>query len=119
MGGRGAYWAQIGNTVKRQPTSDGIAFDSNQLGKKIGKHAADFGLDASMEEHRQEFFRITKEILDNPDEKRIGPWRGQNGDVVFYIKGADVVIVNAKKEYVTTLKGGIHNKRIEGARKAK
>ena len=117
MGGRGAYWARIGETIKKERASDGIVFDSIQLGKKVGKHAEDFGLDASKEDDRQKFFEITKAILDNPSEKRVGPWRGQSGDVIFYIKGNDVVVVNSNGEYVTTLKNGVQNMRVKNARK--
>ncbi|MBQ7670568.1 MAG: hypothetical protein IJS45_07605 [Clostridia bacterium] len=117
MGGRGAYWEKIGRDSKPGKTSDDIHFDDKQFGKKVGKHASDFGLNPNDPEGRAKFAEITKNILDNPDEMRIGTWRGQTERVVFYIKGEDVVVVNSLKEYVTTLKNGAQNKRVKGASK--
>ena len=123
MGGRGAYWEKLGKSAKENhkpkkgKESDGIIFNNDQLGKKIGKHAKDFGLDPQNETDRAKFFEITKSIIDGHEEKRTGRWRGQKGPVTFYAKGNDVVVVNSKNEYVTTLKDGVTNKKYKEAKK--
>ena len=53
-----------------------------QYGKKIGKHAQDFGLDASNETDRLKMHEIIADIVSNKDEIRVGSWRGQENDVV-------------------------------------
>ena len=93
-----------------------IKLTSKQLGKKIGKHATDFGLDPSKEEDRETFAQITKAILNEPDQIARGSWRGQKGVCRFFIKGNDVVVINENLSYVTTLKDGVlNNPRIRGA----
>ena len=86
------------------------------LGKKIGKHAADYGLDPGSPKDRAQMESIIDDILTNPDEKRKGDWRSQPGDSEFFIKGEDVVVVNDNK-FVTILKGGAENARVKNARK--
>lgn len=88
-----------------------------QFGKKVGKHATDFGLDASSEEDRTMFYVIIQEVLDNATEQRVGAWRGQANEVIFHIKGDDVVITSQSGEFITILKGGINNARVKNARK--
>lgn len=123
MGGRGAYWSKVGASALQSVEKKGaknhspVIMKSAQVGKKIAKHARDFDLDASKQEDRQAFVEITKNIIDNYDEKRVGRWRGQTGSVTFYAKGKDVVVVNEKNEYVTTLKNGITNGKYQGAKK--
>ena len=123
MGGRGAYWSKIGSSaissIKTNGTklSNKIKIAPEQIGKKIGKHAQEFGLNPSNEDDRNKFVEITKDIIDNHDEKRKGTWRGQKGEVTFYAKGNDVVIVNSNGEYVTTMKDGVKNKKYQGAKK--
>ena len=122
MGGRGAYWRKVGTSALSDQTigksaSSNIRFMREQVGKKIGKHAKDFGLDPKIEADRKKFIEITTAIVNNYQEKRSGSWRGQEGNVTFYSNGKDVVVVNSKKEYVTTLKDGVNNKRFQGADK--
>lgn len=117
MGGRGAYYKKIGKRHKPKNVKENVFFDDKKFGKKVGKHAVDFGLDVKQPESRDKFAEITKEIIDNSDEKRTGNWRGQEGAVTFYIKGNDVVVVNENNEYVTTLKNGITNKRVREGKK--
>lgn len=93
-----------------------IFFNDKQFGKKVGKHAIDFGLDPASKEDREKFLEIINEIVYKSDEVRIGEWRGQDEEVLFYISGQDVVITKQSKEYVTILKGGITNVRVENAR---
>ena len=86
-----------------------FASKEKQYGKKIGKHAQDFGLDASKEEDRLKMEHIIADIVSNKDEIRIGSWRGQHDDVLFFVKGNDVVITKTDGEFVTILKDGVKN----------
>ena len=93
-----------------------FASKEKQFGKKVGKHARDFGLNPSLKSDRITFQEIVKNIVDNSDEIRIGEWRGQDEEVLFHIKGEDVVITKQDKEFVSVLKGGITNARVKNAR---
>lgn len=94
-----------------------IQITDAQFGKKAGKHCEDYGLDPSKKDDREQFRRITQDIISNCDEKFSGEWRGQKGICDFYLKGNDVVVVNREENsYVTTMKGGINNARVKKAR---
>lgn len=91
-----------------------------QFGKKIGKHAQDFGLNASSETDRNRMREIIDDICINHDGNiRIGAWRGQTEEVLFYTKGEDVVITKQNGEFVTILKGGIYNGGYKKSRERK
>lgn len=94
-----------------------FASKEKQFGKKVGKHAVDFGLNPSSAEDRTKFTEIIDDIQRNATEHRIGEWRGQPEEVIFHIKGEDVVITNQANEFITILKGGISNARVKNARK--
>ena len=94
-----------------------IKYDEKQFGKKIGKHAQDFNLDPTSEKDRQQMKFIIDEIVYNASEIRSGTWRGQSSEVVFYIKGEDVVITKQDTTFITILKGGVNNARVKNARK--
>ena len=93
-----------------------FASKEKQFGKKVGKHASDFGLNPSSAEDRDTFQGIINDILDNETEQRIGEWRGQPEEVVFHIKDDDVVITDQSGDFITILKGGINNARVKKAR---
>ena len=60
---------------------------------------------------------IIDDICDNAELTKIGPWRGQDEDVLFKIKGNDVVILKQNGEFVTILKDGVINSgRVKKAR---
>lgn len=99
--------------------SDNFILDWKQFGKKIGKHAADYGYDPSSEEGRQKMLEIIYSIRNNPTEAREGYWRGQADEVFFFIRGADVVITKKTGEFITIMKGGIANDRVKNARNRK
>lgn len=101
---------------KIKPGLQFFASKEKQFGKKVGKHAADYGLNPSSAEDRETFQNIIQDIQDNATEQRIGEWRGQPEEVVFHIKGDDVVITNQSGEFITILKGGIENARVKKAR---
>jgi len=90
---------------------------SKQYGKKIGKHASDFGLDPSNASDRQKMRDIINDIVTNSTEVRTGPWNGQDGDVLFYIKGNDAVLKKKNGEFITVIKNGAkESERIKNAR---
>lgn len=93
-----------------------FASKEKQYGKKIGKHAQDYGLDPSNAEDRDQMIKIINDIVDNYETVKIGAWRGQTDEVVFYIKGDDVVICKQDNEFVTVMKGGANNARVKNAR---
>lgn len=90
-----------------------------QFGKKVGKHASDFGMDPSSAEAREQMKQIIYTVVNDADERFYGEWRGQEYPVLFHVKGNDVVIENSSGEFVTILKGGTTNARVENARKSK
>ena len=92
-----------------------FADKSKQYGKKIGKHARDYGLDPSKAEDREKMVSIIDNIHRNSDEVRIGHWRGQKEDVLFHIKGNDVVITKQNEEFITVLKDGTNNSGVKNA----
>ncbi len=97
--------------------NSGIIKNNKQFGKKVGKHASDWGLDASSPDDRRKMEQIIDDIYYHHDVPvKIGEWRGQTEDVLFYIKGQDVVITKQNGEFVTILKGGKSNGRIKNAR---
>lgn len=93
-----------------------FASKEKQFGMKVGKHAKDYGLDPSKAEDREKFKSIINNVQSNADEVRIGFWRGQKEDVLFYIKGEDVVITDQNNEFITLMKGGVNNVRVKNAR---
>ena len=53
----------------------------------------------------------------NAEVTKIGTWRGQDEEVLFKIKGKDVVITKQNGEFITILKNGVINSaRIKNAR---
>ena len=87
-----------------------------QFGKKVGKHATDYGLDPSKPEDREQMRTIIDNICKAPDDVAYGNWRGQSGKVKFFIKGDDVVVATETSMFVTILKGGVTNARVKNAR---
>lgn len=92
---------------------------SKQFGKKIGKHAKDYGLNPGSVEDRVKMNNIIDNIVNNYSEVRFGDWRGQNEDVLFFIKEKDVVVTKQDGEFITILKGGVENVRVKNAGKRK
>lgn len=94
-----------------------LTIDATQFGKKVGKHATDFGLDASNANDRERISSIIKGVVDNFDTISKGSWRGQQSDVLFFAKAEDVVVTSQKKNFITILKGGTTNARVKNARR--
>lgn len=93
-----------------------FASKEKQFGKKVGKHAKDYGLDPSKAKDREKFRGIIDDIMATAEQTKIGFWRGQKEDVLFYIKGEDVVITDKNNEFITLMKGGATNERVKNAR---
>ena len=91
---------------------------SKQFGKKIGKHAADYGLDPAKEEDREKLKHRIQEIASTPDCVIPGTWRGQgemqadgkqqDGVVDYVIKDSDVIVAK-DGNFITIIKDGIHS----------
>ena len=98
--------------------NSGIIKTDKQFGKKVGKHAADWGLNAASAEDRRKMEQIIDDIyLHHDTPVRVGTWRGQVDEVLFYIKEENVVITKQDGEFVTILKGGKSSGRVKNARK--
>ena len=95
----------------------GIIYTNKQVGRKFGKHCADWGLDASASKDRAKLKAIINDIVLNPDETRTGKWSGQAQDVLFYVKSGDLVILKQNKEFVSVMRGGSSSARFKNARK--
>lgn len=99
-----------------QYTSHPVSFSDAQFGKKVGKHASDFGLRPDIQEDRAKMREIIDNIVENAEERCYGEWRGQESPVLFHILGDDVVVENKYQEFVTVLKGGTSSARVKKAR---
>ena len=111
-------WGGVGakKAVKRKTKMSGsIVATNHQLGKKIGKHAKDWGLDPSDSDDRNKLQSIIEDIIDNADKVSQGNWRGQPNPCTFYEHDGNLVIVNANNEFVTVMKGGAINVRYQSA----
>lgn len=95
----------------------GIIKTDKQFGKKVGKHAMDYGLDPSDPKSRKQMQTIIDSIYKNADTIAHGDWRGKTEPVKFYIKGDDVVVTTEDDVFITILKGGISNARVKNARR--
>ncbi|WP_409371729.1 polymorphic toxin-type HINT domain-containing protein [Psychrobacter lutiphocae] len=86
--------------------------NSTQLGRKLGKHVQDFGGDVTKKADRDMITKKINDIGNNPDKVITGTFSGQGvnggrGDVLFFIKGNDVVVTKPNGEFVTILKDGV------------
>lgn len=113
------------DNTEPQPSAE-LRMSAKQLGKKIGKHAQDFGLDASNPKDRDKMIGIINDIHDHSNEIRYGDWRGQGtvnpangmkavGPVWFYIRGKDVLIKDLSGNFVTVMADALDNKRVQAA----
>ena len=93
-----------------------FASKEKQYGKKIGKHAEDFGLDAGNPKHRQIVMDMIDDVTENYDVIKTCEWRGQTDEVDLYIKGTTVVIRKKDGEFVTIMGDALENERVKNAR---
>lgn len=91
----------------------GVIITNEQFGKKVGKHARDFGLDPSLGEDREKFRNIIREIINKPDYSiESDNWRGYE-NIRYIVKGNNILLVNPKDDsFITMLENGINNKRF-------
>ena len=109
----------IRNTTKNKIKMEEqfLTLTDKQFGKKGSKHAPEWGLKMNLPQDRQKLKDIILDIYNNADYiLKNADWRGQPKPVTFYVKGDDVVVVNADDEFITILKGGVHNARVIAAR---
>ena len=109
-------YLKAADALKKQGES-GIIKTDKQFGKKIGKHAIDYGLDPAKPEDRERMRKTIDSICASPDAIAHGDWRGQPNPVKFYIKGNDVVVTSEDDTFITILKGGTSNARVKNARR--
>jgi filamentous hemagglutinin len=88
--------------------------DERRLGKKLGTHSKDFGLNPANPADRARMIDMINEIGGNPERSIRGSFRGQGlggtrGPVEFRLKGNDVVVTTPDGNFVTILKDGINN----------
>lgn len=97
--------------------ADKIKISNSQFGKKANKHMKEFNLDVKKEADRKKFHDLINGIVKNHDSIVRGiDWRGQDSNVIAYIKGDDAVLIDSDGEFITILKGGINNERIKNKR---
>jgi hypothetical protein len=102
----------------KPPQIPTLTIGNRQWGRKVGKHAQDWGLSPSNPTDRAWVRKRVEDIARNYDEVRQGPWHpGASGgdDYIFYRQGADVVIAKASGEFVTVLHRGFTNSWFQGA----
>ena len=110
--------------LKKQQESVIIITDK-QLGHKAGKYMQEWGLNPSKPDDRIKFVEITQKIQRDPQEIRRVQWQNapQTGkrtvEVNAFILGRDVVLVADDGEYITTMKEGIENQRVQNGRRIK
>lgn len=103
----------------------GVEISEQQFGKKIGKHAQDFGLSAADPGDRKKLMELIQSVARDRDFVVQGLWRGQgqalpngsrnDGIVDFLIKGNDVVVAK-DGVFITILKNGVtENSRVRKA----
>lgn len=96
-----------------------LHFSEKQFGKKVGKHAQDYGLNPQSYDDREKILKIINDIAENADERFYGEWRGQEYPVLYHLKENDVVLESKNGEFITLLKGGITNERVKNQRRKK
>lgn len=100
------------HTVESGSSAPALRIEPRQFGKKVGKHASDFGLDPGNPAHREWVRERIESIAKSPDEVRQGPWNPRGGggdDFLFFRQGDDVVVSKADGQFVTVLPGGSTN----------
>lgn len=106
----------------KKPPKSGMIITDRQLGKKGGRHMAEWGLNPASAEDRKKYVDISEDIKNNATEVRRVPWLfdmttgKRTVEVNAYIKGDDVVLVDDNNVYITTMKGGIKNARVKGGK---
>ncbi|MCB1441158.1 MAG: hypothetical protein KDJ63_15410 [Nitratireductor sp.] len=117
----GAVYALLRSSIATKSVANppAMTISNSQWGAKSAQHMRDFGLDVSNPAHRQQFRDMVEEIGASPDRVVSGSMSGggPNGrrDVLFYIKGSDVVATSRSGEFVTVMENGITNPNVINA----
>ena len=128
-------WANVNNaqTTRAIPTqnqlprnTESIRINDAQFGKKIGKHAQDYGLNPRDPAARTFLRGRINDIHNKPTEIRQGVFRGQGellpsgkhatGQVRFYIQGNEIVVTDLRGNFVSIMRGGVNNPYVKNAR---
>lgn len=100
-----------------------IIITDKQFGRKAGKHMIEWGLDPSDQKDRERFLDMIHDIVEHRDEVRRVPWKvnpqtkKRDVDVNAYIKERDVVLLDDDGVFVTAMKDGIENRRVQSGKK--
>ena len=86
-----------------------LVITDEQFGKKVGKHAVDYGLNPGDKAAREKFRALVNDIVKNADERVYGEWEGQKNPVLFHIKGDDVVLESRDGGFISIFRGGARN----------
>ena len=101
------------NSVSNPPS---LTISNAQWGTKSNQHMRDFDLDVTNPAHRQQFRDMVENIGSNPDRVVSGTMSGGGPggrrDVLFYVKGNDVVATSPSGEFVTVLQNGVTNPNV-------
>ena len=109
---RGVRWIKYAARYGPKKLLPGLRIGNKQFGKKLAKHAKEFGLDPSNAAHRQWVRNRIENIVGRYDEVRQGPWNPKGGggyDYLFYRQGDDVVLTKVSGDFVTVMPGGSAN----------
>lgn len=100
------------------PLEEFLSYNRRNFGHEASGHCHEWGLDKTLEKDREALKAIISSIIKDADAVKYGNWRGQESDVIFFIKGDDVVVTKFDGEFVSILKGGVNNERVKTARSA-
>lgn len=107
----------VGAMKAHDRPSSNVILPGKRFGKKLRRHAKEWGLDPSVDSDRARLYSIIETIIDEAEEVVVGTtWQMQPQPCTFFRRNEDVVIVNAEDEFVTILKGGVRNRRFLRAR---
>ena len=78
--------------------------------KLIKRRHKDYDLNPGKEEDRIKLLNIVDDIIDNAEEVIEGKWKGQEGPILFYRKGENLVLIRKNDDnFVSIFKGGANN----------
>ena len=93
-----------------------LSISDGQFGKKFGKHGMEYvpSLKApgATEIYREKIYEVRKFY----EVRKIGEFKGQDEEVVYYQKGEDLLLTQKNGEFVSLFKGGNENARFKNAR---
>lgn len=91
---------------------DSLQIDEAQFGKKLRKHARDWGLDPANSADRSKLREIINDIVTGHDAIRLVDFAGQDDLCYGYIKGMDVALYDRDGKFVTIMRDGANNLRV-------